>query len=139
MYEQLPHEVDFSSMRALLLEIIRRASYDWVMYRGSRRRELRSAAKDAYVWLFVEGPGHADWEERHREGWDLFSFLGICEELGIDPVRVRWHVRRLTAKRIQSMGRPPTTRRSSSTDAELSSVGFSIHGVLSDGELLNLE
>ena len=113
MYEQLPHDIDFSNVRALLLEIVRRAAYDWVMYRGNRRIKLRAFAKDAYVWLFKEKPGHPDWIERGRAGWSPFSFLSICSSLDLDPEEVRFHIRKLTARRIQSMGRPPTMRRSS--------------------------
>jgi hypothetical protein len=43
--------------KTLLLEIIRRAAYDWVLYRGSRRMVQKVMAEQAYRWLFLENPG----------------------------------------------------------------------------------
>jgi len=142
MYEQTRFDLDFSNTRALLLEIVRRAAYDWVMYRGNRRIKLRAFAKDAYVWLFVEKPGHPDWIERGRAGWSAFSFLSICALLDLDPEEVRKHIRLLTPRRIQSMGRPPTVRHPSPVQEMgcLLPEGSSIPGMASEvGSLLEAD
>jgi hypothetical protein len=135
-------EVDASNVRALLLEIIRRASYDWVIYRGNKDLMHRKTARDAYVWLFKEGPGHPDWVERERAGYALFAFINICGALDFDPDVVRMHIRKLTPHRIQSMGRPPTKRRPPVASPELDYVdtsGFEDRGVFLGGELLTFE
>jgi hypothetical protein len=145
MYVQQPYDFDVAQFRALLLEIIRRAAYDWVMYRNNRRLMLKRVAEDAYVWLFVEAPGHPDWLERERDGWQLFSFLAICDYLDLEPSKVRWHIKRLTPQRIQAMGRPPTHRRTVPAHPELETVetnGVNLADhclLLNGGELLNFE
>lgn len=134
--------IDIGNVRALLLEIVRRAAYDWVIYRNNRRLAHRKVAQDAYVWLFLEGPGHPDWIERGREGWSFFSFISICEALDLDPGSVRQHIRKLTPRRIQSMGRPPTHRHLPPPKPELDYIDTSsaIEGFIqAGGELPNFE
>jgi len=97
--------------RVLLLEIVRRAAYDWVLYRNSRRLENRKLAHEAYTWLFVEAPGHPHWQQRKTDGYEAFSFISICETLGLDLEEVRARLRTITARDIQTLGRPPTRRR----------------------------
>ena len=97
--------------KTLLLEIIRRAAYDWVLYRTSRRMTQRVLAENAYRWLFVEGPDTPDWAERQKEGKHITSFESICECLDLDPETVRKHVRRITPKNVMSVGRPAEYRR----------------------------
>ena len=103
--------LDGLNCRVLLLEIVRRAAYDWVLYRNSRRLENRKLANDAYVWLFVEAPGHPHWKQRKADGYEAFSFISICELLGLDLDEVRARLRTITARDIQTLGRPPTRRR----------------------------
>lgn len=38
--------------RLLWIKVILRASYDWVLYRDSKSKNLRRIAQDAYRWLF---------------------------------------------------------------------------------------
>jgi hypothetical protein len=102
---------EINGCKLLLLEMVRRAAYDWVLYRGSRRLVQRSLAEQAYRWLFLETPEHPDWAERHREGKDCTSFVAVCESLDIVPERAREHIRRLTAKNVMSVGRPAEYRR----------------------------
>lgn len=97
--------------KTLLLEVVRRAAYDWVLYRTSRRFLNKKLAEDAYVWLFVESPGHANWIEREKQGKSITSFLSICSELDLDVEQVRMYVRRLTVKNVMSVGRPAEYRR----------------------------
>jgi hypothetical protein len=97
--------------KSLLLEIVRRAAFDWVLYRGSRRLDQKALAEDAYTWLFVEGPGHPNWKIRKEEGKELTSFLSICEQLDLDPEKLRGYVRNLTPNRVMSSGRPPENSR----------------------------
>ena len=138
-------DVDISNVRALLLEIVRRAAYDWVSYRTNRRLLYKRIANDAYIWLFVEGPGHPDWIERERGGWGICSFLAICEACDIDPEMLRARIRILTPQKIQSMGRPPTHRHPQKPRPELEYIETSGRNVreslqlLSGGELPNFE
>jgi len=100
---------DNDGCRVLLIAIICRAAFDWVTYRDSTRLEKKTLAQDAYTWLFIEEPGHPDWRE--REGLHLFSFLGICDVLGLEPDYMRSRIKKLTYKHIQNIGRPKTLRR----------------------------
>ena len=100
---------DIEGCRILLVEIIRRAAFDWVTYRSSTRLNKLALAEDAFTWLFVEAPGHPHWQE--REGLFLYSFLGICEVLDLDPEYLRSCIKKLTHQHIQRVGRPKTVRR----------------------------
>jgi hypothetical protein len=102
---------EINGSKALLMEIIRRAAYDWVLYRSSDRLAMKQLAQQAYNWLFVEELGTVEWAERQREGKHITSFVSICESLELDPDTVRGHVRRLTAKHVMSVGRPAEYRR----------------------------
>jgi len=99
--------------RALLLEIIRRAAYDWVLYRSSSRIDQKQLAEDAYIWLFVEDQNHPHWLIRVREGKQMTALLAICQELDLEVDIVRKHVRALTPHKVMSSGRPPENSRSS--------------------------
>ncbi len=100
-----------SGCKALLLEIIRRAAYDWVLYRESIRLHLKKLAEEAYTWLFEERVGHPYWIERVAQRKDITSFLAICELLDLDPTMVRRHIRLLTTKHVMNVGRPAEYRR----------------------------
>lgn len=102
---------EIQGCKQLLIEIIRRAAYDWVLYRGHTRLVQRTLADQAYRWLFVETEGTADWTERMRDGKYITSFEAICEGLDLDPGRVREYIRRLTPKNVTSVGRPAEYRR----------------------------
>lgn len=119
MIDVLQVQREAMGCRALLLEIVRRAAYDWVLYRTSRRMQHRKIAQDAFTWLFVEGPGHPDWEERCEKDVKNVSFIGICESLDLEPHTVRARIQSLTARDIQSTGRPPTVRRLPPADPEV--------------------
>ncbi len=108
-----PAEVimEASRARALLLELIRRAAHDWVLYRTSRRMDKRELAKNAFVWLFEEEPGHPWAIVRQKEGRHLTGFLSICNLLDLDPSYVRNRVKQMTAKGIKMAGRPAEHRR----------------------------
>jgi len=102
---------DVPGCKALLLEVIRRASHDWVLYRTSGVMPKRKLAEDAYIWLFQEEPGHGAWAERTANRKDFTSFLSICELLDLDPEAVRKRVRTLTIQQVLSVGRPAEYRR----------------------------
>ena len=124
---------EISGCKSLLLEIIRRAAYDWVLYRSSTRLLNKKIAEQAYSWLFLEGPDHPDWRERQREGKHITGFAVICESLELDVEVVRGHIRRLTPKNVMSVGRPAEYRRresqaASSTDEDVYSVSSSLVG-----------
>jgi len=123
-------EQEINGCKTLLLEVVRRAAYDWVLYRTSRRMIQRKLAEDAYTWLFVEEPGHTNWIERAKQGKHITSFLAICSELDLDADTVRSYVRRLTVKNVMSVGRPAEYRRRESSPPSLdeeSMPGLSIH------------
>jgi len=102
---------EINGCKALLLEVVRRAAYDWVLYRTSRRLQHKKLAEDAFYWLFIEEPGHSRWTERSMSQKSITSFLSICEMLDLDPESVRHHVRKLTVKNVMSVGRPAEYRR----------------------------
>jgi hypothetical protein len=102
---------EINGCKTLLLEIIRRAAYDWVLYRGSRRMVQRTLAEQAYRWLFLEMEGTSDWSDRIRDGKMITSFVSVCESLDLDPGTVRKHIKRLTPRSVTSVGRPAEYRK----------------------------
>jgi hypothetical protein len=105
-----------SSCRALLLEIVRRSAYDWVLYRLSSDMANKKLADDAFHWLFLETRQTAAWRERERCGKQLTAFLDICELLDLDPDVCRQQIRKLTVKNVTSIGRPAEKRHQSSDE-----------------------
>lgn len=103
--------LEAGSCRALLLEIVRRASYDWVLYRTSSKLVKRQLAEDAYRWLFVEEPDSLLWQQRQQADKELTGFVAICEAVGVDPDRVRARIRLLTERDIMGAGRPAEKRK----------------------------
>lgn len=129
-------EVDFTdqqaeaaSCRALLLEIIRRASFDWVLYRNSSKLANKQLAESAYHWLFVEDESSKQWAQRERNGKGMLSFLNICETMDIAPEKVRAKVRVLTGRDIMGAGRPAERRKVKHNDESLSSDEHSVFDV----------
>lgn len=121
-----------SRCRALLLEIIRRAAHDWILYRMHDRLQLRQVAEEAYTWLFQEGPTHPWARMRKANGSSITSFLTICELLDLDPAFVRRKIRSMTVQQIMTAGRPAEKRRrradpyvEHSTDVNIDSIGSS--------------
>ncbi len=102
--------MEASRCRALLLEIIRRAAHDWVLYRTHTRAELRECAEDAFTWLFEEDQDHPSWRLRKKDGYTITAFLTICDVLDLDPSFVRREIRKMTPKQIMTAGRPPERR-----------------------------
>lgn len=124
-----------SCCRALLLEIMRRAAYDWVLYRSSSKLQDKRLAEDAYHWLFVEEPTDRGptWDERVAGGKQLTAFVSICEALDLDPDSVRAHIRKLTVKNVMSVGRP-AERRHHPVEGE-GGEELSVHGGVSLDEI----
>jgi hypothetical protein len=104
-------QAEAASCRALLLEVIRRASYDWVLYRTSSKLQSKQLAESAFHWLFVEDEKSKQWQQRSRNGKGMMSFLTICETLDLEPRNVRRRVRELTSKDIMGAGRPAEHRK----------------------------
>jgi hypothetical protein len=115
---------EINGSKALLLEVVRRASFDWILYRTSRRMAYRSLADQAYNWLFVECEGTPEWDERQRDGKWLTSFESICEALDLDSDTVRRHIRKLTPKHVTGAGRPSEGRRQAVPNVEEVSHGL---------------
>jgi hypothetical protein len=116
-------EQELSKCKALLLEVLRRAAHDWVLYRRHRKMDKRELARDAYIWLFKENERHPYRRERltalfpGRNGRSatrgariITSFQAICENLDLDPKVVRAHVKKMNARSIIASGRPPQQR-----------------------------
>jgi len=103
--------LESSSCRALLLEIIRRASYDWVLYRTSSKLANRMLADNAYHWLFVEEEGTSAWKQREFNDKELTGFVAICDALELDVNQVRKRIRTLTERDIMGAGRPAEKRK----------------------------
>lgn len=99
--------------RALLLEIIRRAAFDWVLYRSSTRIDQKQLAEDARTWIFEEDEEHPHWKLRKADEKLITGFVSICDALDLDVERVRSYVRKLTPNRVMSSGRPPENSRAS--------------------------
>lgn len=102
---------EINGCKGLLLEVIRRAAYDWVLYRTSTRLFHKKLAEQAFHWLFKEQPGDPEWREREESGKNVTSFIAICSALDLPPESLRTLVRRLTPKNVMSVGRPPEYRR----------------------------
>jgi hypothetical protein len=123
--------------KALLLEIVRRAVHDWVLYRGSRRMPQRQYAEDAYLWLFVEERDHPRFKERVQQNKELTAFISICDALDLDPERIRAHARKLTVGKVMSSGRPPDTRRTDRDDGDECPVGVDIRDLDTDTDMVD--
>lgn len=108
------------SCRALLLEIIRRASFDWVLYRNSSKLVMKALAEEAHHWLFLEDEGSQSWVFRARTGKGLLAFLTICDTLDLEPKTVRARVRELTERDIMGAGRPAERRKARHGDEPMS-------------------
>lgn len=105
--------------RKLLIDVILRAAFDWVLYRDSKKLAQQQLAREAYIWLFDEGPGHPHWRERLDDEDDdslPFAFISVCDAMNLNPGWIRSHIRRLTRKDITSSGRPRIYRRSRRDD-----------------------
>lgn len=105
--------------RNLLLEIIRRAAYDWVLYRDSARQDQRRLAEDAHTWLFEEDEEHENGQLRLAEGKRITSFLVICFELDINAVTVRQAIKRLTARHVLRAKKPVEGQRPSDASPQV--------------------
>lgn len=104
-------QFESGNCRALLLEIVRRAAFDWVLYRTSSKLPNRMLADNAYTWLFVEEPDTGAWRQRELADKELTGFVSICEAVGVDPDRMRDRIRTLTERDIMGAGRPAEKRR----------------------------
>lgn len=114
--------------RALLLEIVRRAAYDWVLYRSSTRLDQKILAEDAYCWLFLEDENHPHWKTRREEAKLITGFISICEALDLDVNKVRQYIKALTPNRVMSSGRPPENSRASDHSPHIA-----VHTKVSEG------
>lgn len=121
---------EINGCKSLLLEIIRRAAYDWVLYRTSRRLLHKKLAEQAHHWLFVEVKGCPEDKERDESEKYITSFLSICEALELDPESVRTHVRKLTPKNVMSVGRPAEYRRRDASPSMPQEAAVAIDGRL---------
>ena len=121
---------DNSKCRALLLDVIRRAIHDWVLYRNHRSLLKREVAQHAKTWLFEEEPGHPWWEERQGSDLEPMSLLAICETLDLRVELVRTAAKQTTVQQVMTCGRPPEKRRRTMDEDVLGDMhSTSIHDV----------
>lgn len=142
-----------SRCQAFLMEIIRRAAHDWVLYRQARKMELKALAEQAYIWLFEEEPGHPAWKDRERALFRiedevtkqpaievgtrrLTSFLSICEACGLDPETVRDRAREMTVEQVTRTGRRIERRNNRQTDY---SATMDTHSVIDGVDIESIE
>lgn len=142
-----------SRCQALLMEVIRRAAHDYVLYRQHRKLELKMLADQAYTWLFEEEPGHPAWKSRERaifqvddEGTGqtmievgsrrLTSFISICEACNLDPEAVRERAREMTVESIMRTGRHIERRKPRSS---ADSMSIESHSVVIDIDIESLD
>lgn len=136
-----------SRCKALLLEVLRRAAYDWVLYRQHRNLDKRTLAHDAYIWLFEEDTNHPYRHERmtapFENGYELTSserlltsFHAVCEQLDLDPAQVRVCIKKMDVRSIIASGRPPQQRHHSREPEELAECPVQVSVEL-DGEQEN--
>jgi hypothetical protein len=126
---EIDRVAEAGNCRALMLEVIRRASFDWVLYRSSSKLQAKLLAESAYHWLFVEDDNSPSYALRIRNGKTMMSFLAICEAMDIEPSRVRARARMLTEKDIMGAGRPPERRKVKVSDEAMSSDEHSVFDV----------
>lgn len=124
------YDPDAMRCKALLVEILKRAAYDWVLYRLSSKLEHKELAEEAFTWLFEEDENHPDFKSRSSavietatgdklEGARVItSFVAICDCLGLEPAAVRERVRHLDPVVVRAGGRPVESYGSESTSAE---------------------
>lgn len=110
---------DAAGAQALLIEIVKRAAFDWVLYRSSSRLEQKKIAEDAYVWLFQEEEDHPHWAVRVAEGKVVTSFLSICDVFDISPDVLRRKIRTLDPQRVLISGRPPNAGKEDTHGKEM--------------------
>ena len=103
--------IEVTRYRALLLEILKRAIHDWILYRNHSKLDMRARATSAHTWLFEEDADHPWFRQREREGHTIVAFLVICETCDLDPEYVRRRARETTVKQIMTAGRPAERRR----------------------------
>jgi len=141
-----------SRCQALLMEVIRRAAHDYVLYRQHRKLDLKMLADQAFTWLFEEEPGHPAWKNRERalfrvedEGGQatvevgsrrLTSFISICEACNLDPEAVRQRAREMTVESIMRTGRH-IERRKSRPNAD--AMSLETHSVVVDIDIDSLD
>ena len=128
LYAQLAQ--DIAGGKNLLIELVKRTAFDWVLYRSSRKMDYRRLAEDAYTWLFLENEEHYHWQVRETEGKTLTSFQSICDVLDMDCERIRTKIRTLTPEKARASGRPPAHARNEVYDAHVS-----VHATLPSEEV----
>lgn len=116
--------------RVLYFEMLKRAIYDWILYRDSRRMSHKIIAQEAHFWLFEEDATGILAAQRKNCGRVATSFHSICAALDLNPEDVRKRAREITSKQVLNLGRPRIHRRRKDAQVEESS------GV---GEVLHLE
>lgn len=97
--------------RALFIAIFWRAVRDWVTYRTAGSLARRKVAAEAYMWIFMEQPGHWTWKIRQSEGMGAFAFTTMCDALNLDAGKLRRWAESITAEKVKNLGRQADSRK----------------------------
>ncbi len=76
--------------------MIRRAVWDFVLYRAAVAEDKRAISEDAEAWLFYDG-------DEDLDALGRVTFLYACAVLNLDPARVRRGVQNLRRQDIQKL------------------------------------
>ncbi len=115
VYIRNPYEdprVEEEAIKSLFVAILRRSVSDWVLYKDAVDPELVEYAREADLWLFREEPGHVLYDTRAKDGFNLFSFLSVCDLLDLDAGHVRKCIKQLTKSQIANYGKGEAAEKS---------------------------
>ncbi len=93
--------------RLLWIKVILRASYDWVLYRDSKSKNLQRIAFDAHRWLFEPIRDRKIIKIKGREietfREEFNSLYRLCEALDIEIDCVRKFAATLTRDKVRKL------------------------------------
>ena len=103
-YPQLEDKAVSQSIQALMHAVLDDALWTWKKQFITKERRVQRLAREAEEWFFSED-----------ESWP-FSFVNICEALGLDPAYIRRGIRhwqrRLPVSTSRAKGHPVFVKRS---------------------------
>lgn len=93
----VPDAVRLSPPKKLMAAVLRRAVWDFALYRDVKKKkdpDKYQLAVDAAGWLFSDEAGGKD---------GVITFLYVCEVLGLDPGHIRRSTLELDRDRVQQL------------------------------------
>lgn len=85
-------EPEAHAEKLLMANVLRRAAYDHVLYKRTRKLRDKLTWKDAYIWLFDPSPEEDDY---------LMSCNNICRMLDRDIEEIRVSARKMKRQDIK--------------------------------------